>query len=1074
MPEISPMQKDESDRETIVQRPSDQALKHELSNDAAGEAKPSLRSRVASLWTSTGIDLRTYETMFKSALAPTISLAAFQGSGWANFFTTLGYLVIIMTILPVVIMPRSKFLQTMLISVVFVSLASSISLLGIYCMVTARINTTGDQIPGQGGAGTSGLATQGAATAGYNSSASAVAGVWLFFQIFIVSVLRAKLPQYNVPCIMWAVVANIACIYGPQFNTMVQGEAFVRRLLLACFTGFGIATGVSLLIFPLTSRVVFFKGMAGYIASLRGALQANLDYMHSLEEDDPFTVARTNTIGDRPPKSEKAKVFKQKLAGLTAVHAKLSTDLAFAKREVAIGKLGPDDLQECFRRLRAIMIPTMNLSCMADIFVRVAEERGWDSSVDMAQASVEDAANADEKIRIETVQEWHELMKYLREPFNAITATLLDGLDHIAITLQLASKPKSDDVESSGSEPRPGDEEFAVSYARRRLEFLKSKEMMLRGWCNIHDINLPEDFFSNPDADFDAPKWMQEGSLTEPHRQLRKQLYLCLYMEFLLINVGRRVGHLIKVADSFKAHGKLSRSRLVVPGYKRMRKWFRSLFNNRTDTADNEELHGDGNNSNTVYLGSAYSKRRDAEHLPPANAWEKFGDRLRCIPSFFKSPAASFGFRVACATLTIGIVGLLHDTQTFFTKQRLFWAQIMVSIAMSPSAGQSLRGFFLRIAGTSAALIVSWIAWYIGDEHTASIIVFYFIFLHGFAWIMLKKPAYIPGAMIGQITMSLIVGYELQVRTLGVAVATSNGQAYFPVYELGPIRLATVLGGMFVGWIFTWFPYPISEHNLVRKNLGSALYLLANYYSVMHETVGLRLRDEQGDMSNKNSPGRKLEKARMKLYSKTNLNINGLSTQAEFLAWDVPIGGRFPQERYQRLITRMQSILNFMSLVSVASQSFTELREDGGNEHGLKWLAGFQKLVTEASYTSEQVTTLLALLSASVTTEQALPPYLRVPEPYGLSQKLQEMDKDILSVRHIAEPGYASFAVVQIGTKYIHEDLKALVEGVKELVGELDFSYHIVSTADPSRTKSEETLVFTRSKSDSDGRAKQD
>jgi hypothetical protein len=163
-----------------------------------------------------------------------------------------------------------------------------------------------------------------------------------------------------------------------------------------------------------------------------------------------------------------------------------------------------------------------------------------------------------------------------------------------------------------------------------------------------------------------------------------------------------------------------------------------------------------------------------------------------------------------------------------------------------------------------------------------------------------------------------------------------------------------------------------------------------------------------------------------------------------------------------------------MSLVSVASQSFTELRDDGYQEHGLKWLAGFQKLVGEASHTSEQVTTLLALLSASVMTQQALPPYLRVPEPYGLSEKLQEMDKDILSVRHIAEPGYASFAVVQIGTKYIHDDLKALVEGVKELVGELDFSYHIVSTADPDRAASEETLVFTKSRSETSKQGKQD
>lgn len=916
-------------------------------------------------------------------------------------------------------------------------------------MVKARENNVGAQVPGTGGAGTSGTVAS-TATSTYNSSASAVAGVWLFVQIFAISALRAKMPQYNVSCIIWAVFTNVSCIYGPQFSTMTQAISFAERLLYGFLVGFAVATGCSLFIFPLTSREVVFKGMAGYIASLRGALQANLEYMHSLEEDDPFAVARTNTIGDHLPNSEKARAFKKQLAGLGALHAKVSTDLPFAKREVAFGKLGPDDIQETFRLLRLIMIPTVGLSCMADIFVRLAEERGWDRHIDLSTATISDAANPDEKIRITTIQEWHELMKLLREPFNAITQTIDDGLQHVSIVLELTPKAKNRDLEAEGGDPQPGDTGFAASYAQRRLDFLKSKEVMLRGWCDLHGIHLPDNFFENPDADLGVPEWMQEGSLSEPHGQLRRQLYLCLYMEFLLVSISRRVLHLVLAADGLKQHGKLAKTRLIVPGAKRMRKWFTSLFNNDEDSTD--QLDTDGN-ANTVYLGSAYSQRKDAEHLPPTNAWERFGDQLRRVAHFFQSPASAFGFRVACATMTIAIIAFLRPTQTFFTEQRLFWAQIMVSIAMSPSTGQSLRNFFLRAGGTCIAMIFSFMAWYIVDGKTAGVIVLFFLFMHPFAWLKLKRPALIPVGMIGQITMSLILGYELQVRTLGIAVATSNGQAYYPIYELGPIRLATVLVGLSVGWIFSWFPYPVSEAGQVRRQLGSALYLLANYYSVMHETLRLRLRNELGDMSTKDSPGRKLEKARNKLYSKTTLSINALRSQAAFLKFDIPIGGRFPRAQYQRLINQLQSILNFMSLVSVSSQSFSDLQNDHGDQGNvLKWLSEFQKLVGQANYTSEQVTSLLALLSASVMTEQALPPYLQIPQ-FGLSQKLYELDhvspalpsfsltcvltvlQDILSLRHIAEPGYASFAVVQIGTKYIHDDLKMLVEGIKELVG---------------------------------------
>jgi len=99
-------------------------------------------------------------------------------------------------------------------------------------------------------------------------------------------------------------------------------------------------------------------------------------------------------------------------------------------------------------------------------------------------------------------------------------------------------------------------------------------------------------------------------------------------------------------------------------------------------------------------------------------------------------------------------------------------------------------------------MLLAWIAYYIVDGHTAGILVFYFIFLHTGVYIVSKYPQYIPVGMISQVTMTLILGYELQVRKVGIQVATSNGQAYFPIYELAPIRLATVSGGLFLAWIW--------------------------------------------------------------------------------------------------------------------------------------------------------------------------------------------------------------------------------------------------------------------------------
>ena len=131
-----------------------------------------------------------------------------------------------------------------------------------------------------------------------------------------------------------------------------------------------------------------------------------------------------------------------------------------------------------------------------------------------------------------------------------------------------------------------------------------------------------------------------------------------------------------------------------------------------------------------------------------------------------------------------------------------------------------------------------------------------------------------------------------------------------------------------------------------------------------------------------------------------------------------------------------------MALIGYASQTFAE----SGNESNSQWSQDFRALIRGANVTSHEITSLLSLLSAAVRNGQALPPYLAVPKPYALSDRLEKMDPDILSIRHINEPGYAAFAVMQISTRCVVADLERLLRAVKELVGELDFSFHVVST----------------------------
>lgn len=176
-------------------------------------------------------------------------------------------------------------------------------------------------------------------------------------------------------------------------------------------------------------------------------------------------------------------------------------------------------------------------------------------------------------------------------------------------------------------------------------------------------------------------------------------------MEFLLWSTGQAVLHLVRFADLKVEEGHTNKNRIVLPGFKRLKKWVLGVLNHRdidtVQTPDSLEAGDSG-----IYAGVSFESAKDPEHLPPVNSWERFSDGMRRISRFLASPASLFGFRTACATLTIGIIAYLKNTQTFFNQQRLVWAMIMVAIGMTTTAGSGMFGFFGRVTGTSMFALI--------------------------------------------------------------------------------------------------------------------------------------------------------------------------------------------------------------------------------------------------------------------------------------------------------------------------------------------------------------------------------
>jgi hypothetical protein len=403
--------------------------------------------------------------------------------------------------------------------------------------------------------------------------------------------------------------------------------------------------------------------------------------------------------------------------------------------------------------------------------------------------------------------------------------------------------------------------------------------------------------------------------------------------------------------------------------------------------------------------------------------------------------------------MTVAIIAFLKDTQTWFLQQRGLWAVILVSISMAPTTGASVTGFLGRVVGTICAMCTSIILWYTADGKTAGVIplLWFFVFL-GFYFIF-KFPQWSVGAILFNVTQLLIVGYELEATKLGSNTITSNGQLYYPIYLLAPYRLATVITGTFVAFIWSYFPFPNTTHGTLRRDVGQGLYLLANYYSTVHSTVELRLLDTDFDITAKGSPARKLEKARSRVFAKTGIQLgklNGLASE-----WEPTLGGKFPKKTYLDIIRSMQNIFNYMTLISYSTRTFSPNPSstsptspmEPSEEDVEPWIHTFRLFIRSLSITSHSITSMLSLLSASVTNAQPLPPYLRAPSPYHLGEQLQIANLEILGIEHVTEPCYSAFAVCQVASSLVSEELERLVGLVRELVGEVDFSFHVVSTS---------------------------
>ena len=851
--------------------------------------------------------------------------------------------------------------------------------------------------------------------------------------------------------ILYTIFSEISIISACRYESMEAAITTELRLLEIFFTGYGIATGVNFLIFPLNCRTIAYSQFGAYMGGLENVMKEELRYLSDMEKSlikqkDHAPMEQgdlmTRTVSTLRPRLTKtwtrideellAKSVASAMKAVGDTHGKLSENLIFAQFEAAWGKLDPKDLKVFADKLRAVGRPVNGLGTLTVIFEKLNQ---WREGLVEGDAVGQQPIFPESKVGMASRaaapdrDDWATIFQVLQPSTQLVMDEMNDGFEHVSLLLSKANKSflgttrtrvKNRDLEKKPEDPMPGDEGFAEAFEKRVAKFHATRGETLKRWTQAQGLNLATFRADQPNL----------------HDREREQIFILLFIQNVWHGISDAVLDLVQFADSRLAEGPMSKDHFVVPGRRKLYKWLKSSFldvqGSSTDPGEPESSE-----SNVHSIPNSLPMQRNAphhpEHLPPKNRWQRVGARLRTAGQFFGSKQSEFGFRVALAVLSVAMLALLRQSQSFFFDQKVIWAMIIIAYCMVPTSGSSIFNLVARVTATAVAIVVAIVNWYIVGGNTAGVLVFLYVFNCFEYYLMGRFPFYTGVFIVTLQTRNIITGYETQVTKLGVErFVTLSQQAYYPVYLIGPHRLAAVSAGCFVAFFWTVFPYPVTARSTLRKKLGQCLFLCANYYTAMHATRDMWMAGKMGDMNDKHSPGRRLTKARRKVHAKLLTLLTSLRTHSAFTKYEPSIGGDFPKHVYDEIIREIESLLNYMTLVSYATQSV--------RAESTEWLQDLGIYLHSKDSTAHSLTSLLSLLAASVMNAQPLPPFLAVPKPYHLAVHMQDRDLVRLHLEHAEEPGYSAFATMEVASILIGDGVGRLVEYVRELVGEVTYA----------------------------------
>lgn len=127
-------------------------------------------------------------------------------------------------------------------------------------------------------------------------------------------------------------------------------------------------------------------------------------------------------------------------------------------------------------------------------------------------------------------------------------------------------------------------------------------------------------------------------------------------------------------------------------------------------------------------------------------------------------------------------------------------------------------------------------------------------------------------------------------------------------YILAPYRLATVIAGIFSAFVWTVFPYPITEATELRKDLGSSMYLMGLYHHLAHESIQGAIESSSSSDNLKDTPSARLQETRNTVLMKLVTMSSQLNANASFSKFQLSVGGRVSEPKKKMRCRRTDEI----------------------------------------------------------------------------------------------------------------------------------------------------------------------